>query len=99
MAVGALAAERCKCLFAVDSFYSTTLQIVISTVEYVARLREFVQVSGHCILDKIVGCATGFSGEFLNAGFGFRSEVNFHKLSLEKFELESKTVLRIRRWG
>ena len=76
----AFAAEIGEGLFAVDRLHPTTLQIVVSLVERVAELDNFLKISGHCVFDQITGRTTAFACEFLQAGFGFWTEVYFHGL-------------------
>ena len=74
----AFAAEIGEGLFAVDRLHPTTLQIVVPLVERVAKLDHFFEISGHRVFDQIVGRATAFACQLLQAGFGFRTEVDFH---------------------
>jgi hypothetical protein len=67
---------------AVDRLDATALDVVVSAIEHFARLGEFLQISSHRVFDQVVGSTSGFRGEFLQAGFGFGTEMDFHEVSL-----------------
>src|SRR5579872_1222515 len=80
----AFSAESAECGLAVYRLDAPTFQIVIAGVEHVVGFAEFFQVSGHGVFDQVVRRASGLLREFLQAGFGLGTEVDFHGLSLER---------------
>ena len=40
---------------------------------------EFLQISGHGVLDKVIGGPSGFGGELLQTRLGLWPKVHFHK--------------------
>jgi hypothetical protein len=70
-AVFTFAAEAGEGFFAVNRLHATALKVVVAAVQHFATLGEFLQVSGQCVLDEVVGGAAGFGGELLQAGTRF----------------------------
>ena len=55
------------------------LDLIIAAIERVAKLREFCQIAGHGVLDKLVWRAPSGGGKLLKTRFGFGLEMNYHR--------------------
>src|SRR5271157_3157386 len=68
-----------------DGLHPAAFQVVIAAVEYVARLHQLVEISGQCILQKLIGPASALLCEVVELLFNVGGEVHFHRLqSTEK---------------
>jgi hypothetical protein len=63
--VFALLPQLTENFFAVYWLESVGFDVIIASVKHVANLRQSREVSGHGVLNEIVGSAAGCSGKFL----------------------------------
>ena len=80
--------------FAIHGLHATALQIIVASVERFAGTGEFLEISGHCIFDDIVGRTACLCGKLLDPGLDFRMEVKFHGVSLDNhvFRVKVRTT-------
>ena len=81
---------------------SATALEIVAAIERGAKRGEFVEIPGHCILDQIVGRAPAPLNQFLQAGLGLRTEVDFHAVSLaaaDEFSKNPGMSLLAKKWG
>ncbi len=88
---GALFAEMGYELVTGNRFHPTASQVVIAAVEHFARLRHFLEVPGHGVLNQLVGPASALRGEVLELLFRLGGEMYFHA-----FKDTGKAALRQR---
>lgn len=62
----ALLAQAGEGFFAVDGLHLSALDVVIAAVEHFAHLAQLLEVSGHRVLDKLVGGTAGFRYPMIN---------------------------------
>lgn len=82
-AVFTLAPEAGEGLFTVHGLNTAALDGIVAAIQHLARLRQFYQVSGHCVFDELIRRSAGLFGKLVKAGFGFGREAHFHTLSLK----------------
>src|ERR1700733_9167933 len=69
-----------KGFLTVDGLRPSALQIVISAVKHLSRLCKLIEIHGQCVLQELVGSASGLCGEIVELLFNFGREVYFHTL-------------------
>src|SRR5438105_669050 len=72
------AAKLFKKFLAVDGLHCAGFQVVISAVEHVPRLHHLVEISGQCILQKLVGSASTLTCEVIKLLFNVWGKMYFH---------------------
>lgn len=67
-------------LIASDGLDPSASEIVIAVVEHFPRLEQLLNVSRHCVLNKIVGATAGLRGEVFKFPFRVGGQMHFHAL-------------------
>ncbi len=73
-----------KGFFSVDGLHPAAFQFVIAVVEHFPRLCQFVEISGQCILQKLMRRASALGYEVVELLFNVGSEMDFHGLNIGK---------------
>jgi hypothetical protein len=77
-----LALQSCKSLLSIHSSHSTFNHVVITLIEHLAGLGNFLEIAHHRVLHEIIGTAPTFSSQGVEFGFGFRFQAYLHGRSL-----------------